>query len=487
MRGSNIEPRIPYDDLRQWMAEADRLGELRTVTGASWQEDIGLCAEAVLHADDGPAVLFDEVPGCAKGFRLLMNIFAGRRRNMTFGFPDELTKQELSNAYYDAYLRDPKIIPHQVVDDGPVFENIVTGEDVDLTVFPSPVWHENDGGRYIGTGCYSVTEDPDEKWLNLGTYRAMLHDKRSVGVLMVPGKHGHIHREKYFARGERMPLVMVLGGDPMAFFYGGFEAPYGVCELDIIGGIRGRPIKVVRGKITGLPFPADAEIVLEGYLDPNRREIEGPFAEWTGHYAGGASAAPVLEVEAIYHRNDPILLGVPPMGKGAEEMSRYRAVIRSAVLKQNILDAGVPDVRAVWCHEIGGARMLHGIAITQRYPGHARQAGHIAAQCRAAAYAGKFVVVVDDDVDVSNLEELIWAMITRSDPATSIDIIQGAWTSPADPRVTPEQRAAGDITNSRAVIDACRPYHWREQFPMVNAPSAEVARKAREKFGFLLE
>ncbi len=487
MRGSNIEPRIAYDDLRQWMAEADRLGELRTVTGASWQEDIGLCAEAVLHADDGPAVLFDEVPGCAKGFRLLMNIFAGRRRNMTFGFPDELTKQELSTAYYDAYLRDPKIIPHQVVDDGPVFDNIVTGEDVDLTVFPTPVWHEKDGGRYIGTGCYSVTEDPDEKWLNLGTYRAMLHDKRSVGVLMVPGKHGHIHREKYFARGERMPLVMVLGGDPMAFFYGGFEAPYGVCELDIIGGIRGRPIKVVRGKITGLPFPADAEIVLEGYLDPNRREIEGPFAEWTGHYAGGASAAPVLEVEALYHRNDPILLGVPPMGKGAEEMSRYRAVVRSAVLKKNILDAGVPDVRAVWCHEIGGARMLHGVAITQRYPGHARQAGHIAAQCRAAVYAGKFVVVVDDDVDVANLEELIWAMITRCDPATSIDIIQGAWTSPADPRLTPEQRAAGDITNSRAVIDACRPYHWREQFPMVNAPSAEVARKAREKFGFLLE
>ncbi len=487
MRGSNIEPRIAYDDLRQWMAEADRLGELRTVTGASWQEDIGLCAEAVLHADDGPAVLFDEVPGCAKGFRLLMNIFAGRRRNMTFGFPDELTKQELSTAYYDAYLRDPKIIPHEVVDDGPVFDNIVTGEDVDLTVFPTPVWHEKDGGRYIGTGCYSVTEDPDEKWLNLGTYRAMLHDKRSVGVLMVPGKHGHIHREKYFARGERMPLVMVLGGDPMAFFYGGFEAPYGVCELDIIGGIRGRPIKVVRGKITGLPFPADAEIVLEGYLDPNRREIEGPFAEWTGHYAGGASAAPVLEVEALYHRNDPILLGEPPMGKGAEDMSRYRAVVRSAVLKKNILDAGVPDVRAVWCHEIGGARMLHGVAITQRYPGHARQAGHIAAQCRAAVYAGKFVVVVDDDVDVANLEELIWAMITRCDPATSIDIIQGAWTSPADPRLTPEQRAAGDITNSRAVIDACRPYHWRDQFPMVNAPSAEVARKAREKFGFLLE
>jgi 4-hydroxy-3-polyprenylbenzoate decarboxylase len=486
MRGSNIEPRIPYDDLRQWIAEADRLGELRTVTGATWQEDIGLAAEAVLRADDGPAVLFDEVPGCAKGFRLLMNIFAGRRRNMTFGFPDHYTKQELSSAYFEAYLQDHKTIPHEVVDDGPVFENVLTGDDVDLNLFPAPIWHEKDGGRYIGTGCYSVTRDPDDNWLNLGTYRAMLHDRRTVGVLMVPGKHGHIHREKYFARGEKLPLVMVLGGDPMAFFYGGFEAPYGVCELDIIGGMRGHAVKVVEGPITGLPFPADAEIVLEGYVDIDRRVVEGPFGEWTGHYAGGATAAPVLEVEAIYHRNDPILLGVPPMGKGAEEMSRYRAVLRSAVLKQNMADAGVPDVSAVWCHEIGGARMLNGIAITQRYPGHATQAGHIASQCRAAAYGGKFIVVVDDDVDVTNLEELIWAMITRSDPATSIDIIHNAWASPADPRVTPAQRAAGDLTNSRAVIDACRPYHWRDRFPRANAPSIEAAKKAREKFGFLL-
>jgi 4-hydroxy-3-polyprenylbenzoate decarboxylase len=485
--GGNIAANIAYDDLRQWLVLAERLGEVRTVKGASWQEDIGLAAEAVLREEDGPCVVFDDIPGCPKGFRVLMNVFAGTRRNMTLGFPDHLTKLELSDAYREAYLSDQKLIPPEFVDHGPILENILMGDEIDVTRFPAPVWHELDGGRYIGTGTYSITMDPDDKWLNAGAYRAMVHDRKSVGCLMAAGHHGYIHREKYFARGEKMPVVMILGGDPIAFFYGGTEAPFGVFEMDIVGGLRGRPVKMVKGRITGLPFPADAEIVLEGYVHPDRREIEGPFGEWTGHYAGGANPIHVLDVEAIYHRNDPIILGVPPMGQGPDEMARYRAVLRSAMLKQNMQDAGVPDVAQVWCHEVGGSRMLHGVAIKQRYPGHARQAGQIAAQCRATAYASKYVIVVDDDVDVSNLEQLIWAMCVRSDPVESIDFIKGAWDSPADPRLPPEKRAMRDMTHSVAVIDACKPFHWLDKFPVTNAPSPAMLKKAREKFGYLME
>src|SRR6185437_16172134 len=100
--GSNITAKIPYDDLREWLDYAERLGEVRNIKGASWQEDIGLAAEAVLRAENGPCVVFDDIPGCAKGFRLLLNVFAGTRRNMTLGFPDHLTKGELSEAYRDA-------------------------------------------------------------------------------------------------------------------------------------------------------------------------------------------------------------------------------------------------------------------------------------------------------------------------------------------------------------------------------------------------
>ncbi|MEE2969178.1 MAG: UbiD family decarboxylase [Pseudomonadota bacterium] len=476
-----------YEDLREWLEEAEKLDELRIVKGASWQKDIGMAAEAVIKEDNGPAVLFDDVPGCSPGFRVLMNVFAGKRRNMTLGFPEELTKVELSDACYETFVKDRKTIPPKIVQDGPILENILTGDDIDLLKFPTPLWHVDDGGRYIGTGCYTVTRDPDSGWVNLGTYRAMIHDAKSVGVFMVTGKHGHQHREKYYAKGEPMPVVLVLGGEPLSFFAGSTEAPQGVSELEIVGGIRGKPIEVVEGRLTGLPFPANAEIAFEGFLHPGKVKKEGPFGEWTGYYASGAHPEPVLEVETVYHRNDPIIHGVPPMGGGSDEMGRYRAILRSAMLKDNMVAAGVPDVSAVWCHEVGSSRLLHGVAIKQRYPGHAKQAGHIALQCRATNYANRYVVVVDDDIDVSNLEELWWAILTRSDPATSIEVVKGAWTSPADPRLTPEQRANDDITNSRALIDACRPFHWRDQFPPVNAPTPEQARLAREEFGYLLE
>jgi len=485
--GSNVKGEIAYNDLREWLVYAERLGEVRHVTGANWQEDIGLAAEAILRAENGPCVVFEEIPGCPKGHRVLLNVFAGKRRNMTMGFPDHLSKSELSEAYRDAYLKEMRIIPHEIVADGPVLENVLEGDAIDVTKFPAPVWHEKDGGRYIGTGTYSITIDPEEKWLNAGAYRAQVHDAKTVGVIMAAGHHGYIHREKYFAKGEAMPVVMVLGGDPLAFFYGGMEAPYGVFELDIIGGLRGRPVKMVRGKVTGLPFPADAEIVLEGYISPDKRHMEGPFGEWTGHYAGGATMAPVLDIKAIYHRNDPILLGVPPMGAGPDEMARYRAVLRSATIKQNMANAGVPDVQQVWCHEVGGARMLHGVSIKQRYPGHAAQAGQIAAQCGASAYASKYVIVTDEDIDVTNLESLLWAMLTRTDPKDSIQFITGSWDSPADPRLSPEKRAVRNMTHSVAIIDACKPWHWRDQFPPSNTPSPEVAKKAREKFGHLLD
>lgn len=480
-------PHFAYEDLREWLACAEALGEVRTVRGASWQEDIGLAAEAVLRNDNGPCVVFDEVPGCPKGFRLLMNIFAGKRRNMTLGFPEHLSKSELSEAYRIAFLEKPRTIPHEIVEDGPVLANIMRGDDVDLFKFPAPIWHEKDGGRYIGTGTFSITRDPEENWLNAGAYRGQVHDRNSVGLLIAAGHHGDLHRQKYFARNEPMPIAMVLGADPLSFFYGGTEVPYGTFELDIVGGLRGRPVKMVRGEVTGLPFPANAEIVLEGYVTKDRQMLEGPFGEWTGHYAGGAAMRSVIDVKAIYHRDDPILLGVPPMGAGPDEMARYRAVLRSAMIKQNVTAAGVPDVQQVWSHEVGGSRLLHGISVKQRYPGHAVQAGHIAAQCGASAYASKYVIVVDEDVDVSNLDHLLWAMLTRSDPIESIQFIRGAWDSPADPRLPPDKRAVRDMTHSVAIIDACRPFHWRDKFPPTNSVSPEVARKARDRFGWLLD
>ena len=481
----NIGARLAYEDLRGWIAEAEKLGELKVVTGASWEKDIGMAAEVVLHSESAPCVVFDEVPGCAKGHRVLINFFSGKRRNMTMGFPTDLTKLELTDAVH-RHNAEITPIPHKIVADGPVFENILEGDDIDVTKFPTPKWHDYDGGRYIGTGSFNVTKDPDTGWVNVGTYRVMIHDEKSVGFYISPGKHGRVHRDKYMARNEPMPVCVVIGGDLMAFLMGCTEIPLGQCEYDVLGGYRGKAVECVTGKHTGLPFPANAEIVLEGFVEPGNVKEEGPFGEWTGYYGSKMRAEPVMDIKAIYHRNDPIILGCPPL-RPPDELARYRAVTRSAALKENIIKAGVPDVQGVWAHEVGTARMLLGISIKQRYPGHATQAGHVAAMCHLGAYAGKYIIVVDEDIDVSNLEELIWAMLTRSDPATSIDIIHDAWSTPLDPRIPPEEKEKGNFTNSRAIIDACRPFHWKDEFPPVNSPSPETMREAQEKWGYLCE
>jgi 4-hydroxy-3-polyprenylbenzoate decarboxylase len=482
----NIRPAFAYRDLREWLAEAERLGEVVNADNLDAEEEIGMASELVMHPDNAPCVVFDNIKGFPPGYRILVNFFGGKRQNMTLGLPTDLSKLEVSEMHYEHNFRNLAPVAHEIVEDGPVMQNVLRGEQVDLLKFPAPLWHPDDGGHYIGTGSYSVTVDPDTGWINLGTYRVMVHDGRHVGCYICPGKHGRVHRDKYEARGEPMPVCIVLGGDPLTFLAACTEMPGGMCEYDIVGAMRREPVRVIRGPVTGIPFPADAEIVIEGRVRFDLRWEEGPFGEWTGYFGSGVRDEPVMEVDAVYHRNDPILLGCPPQ-RPPDEMCRYRAVTRSAMLRANIERAGVPDVTAAWMHEVGNSRLLIGVAVRQRYPGHARQAGHVAATCHVGAFCGRYIIVVDDDIDVSNLEELVWALITRSDPATSIDIINNAWSTPLDPRIPPEKRAVGDFTSSRAIIDACRPFHWRDQFPAVNAPSAAEKRRAMEKFGHLLE
>jgi 4-hydroxy-3-polyprenylbenzoate decarboxylase len=130
--------------------------------------------------------------------------------------------------------------------------------------------------------------------------------------------------------------------------------------------------------------------------------------------------------------------------------------------------------------------MFTAVSIKQRYPGHATQAGQIASQCRLGAYAGKFVVVVDEDIDASDLGEVMWALCFRADPATDIDIISSAWSTGLDPLIHPDRKEDGDTTNSRAIINACRPFHWKDRFPKVNMPDPELWAKAKDKWGWLL-
>ena len=471
-----------YEDLRDWIAQARTLGEVRDVRGASWQEDIGRVTEMLHHTDDSPAVLFDDIPGYPTGYRILVNANATRRRlALTLGLPIDIERRPLMDEFLRLTESDRRV-PPRFVKDGPVFENVLRGEDIDVLKFPAPQWHPLDGGRYLGTGVCDVLKDPDSDWINVGTYRVQVQDRGHVSVYISPGKHGRQFRDEYFKRKQPCPIALVIGGEPLLFIASSLEIPYGVSEYDFAGAIRGQPYEVVKAPITGLPIPANAEIVIEGFLHHDRKAPEGPFGEWTGYYASGEREEPLLEVQALYHRNDPIILGVPP-NKPPYEPHRYREYLRSALLLRELQSAGIPGIVDAHCFGVGGCRLFLAVSIQQRYAGHARQAAHVAAMCRVGAYLGRIVVVVDDDVDVTDLNDVMWALLTRADPERSLDIIHRAWSGPLDPAIHPDQKGF----NSRLLIDATKPWEWRDKFPIAIGPDAKTRQETRKKWGWILQ
>lgn len=471
----------PPLDARQWLAGVNALGQLKVLEGVDWQENIGRITEMLHHTDESPAVLFDNIPGFPAGYRVLVNTFGARPRLAhTIGLRADIGVWDLVDEW-ERQLDSVKPLPVQVVDSGPITENVHEGEDVDLLEFPTPQWHPSDGGRYIGTGDGVITQDPDTSCINVGTYRVMLHDRNHAALYISPGKHGAIHRDKYFERGEPMPVVILVGMSPLQFLASSLEIPNGVNELEWVGGVLGSPVQCVRGRYTNLPIPASAEIAIEGFLHKNDARMEGPFGEWTGYYASASRMEPVVEVNAVYHRNDPILLGCPPE-KPPYEAHRYQQYLRSANLRREIRAAGVPDVVAAWTHSVGGCRLFNVVAIKQRYPGHSRQAGHVAAMCRQGAYLGRIVVVVDDDIDVTDLNEVMWAVVTRADPERDFDLIKRAWSGPLDPAIEPGKKGF----NSRIIIDATRPYEWRDKFPPAIGPEPKEKHLTRDRWGWIL-
>jgi 4-hydroxy-3-polyprenylbenzoate decarboxylase len=149
---------------------------------------------------------------------------------------------------------------------------------------------------------------------------------------------------------------------------------------------------------------------------------------------------------------------------------------------ERVESAGLPGVQGVWCHGTGGGRLFNVISIKQTYPGHSKQAAMLAANCHAGNYLGRYVIVVDEDIDPTNTFDIIWAISTRSDPVEDIDFIRRAWSGALDPR-----KKVGDNFNSRAIIDACRPFDWKDDFPPVAESSPELRDKTLQKWGHLLD
>jgi UbiD family decarboxylase len=474
-------------DLRAWLIEAEKAGELQDVRGAHWDLEIGALSQVNYRRSIPKALVFDDIPGYATGLRVLSGSVSNPRLlgsvlGMGWDHTDDTLMTELATGPGEWIQRAPDF-PATEAGDGPLLSNVVSKPDVDLLKFPVPRWHEGDGGRYIGTGCAVVTRDYDTGRINLGAYRMQVQDDgKSASVNIEAGKHGAQHLRRWFAAEGRAPIAVSLGQHPAYLVAAGVEVPADVSEYAYVGAMLGAPVKTIAGQVTGLPLPFDAEIALEGWVTPDNVRPEGPFGEWTGYYSGSREPILTIDVERVYHRDDPILLGAPP-GKPPHDYSYMRTVMKSALITDSLRRTGLPGLRGVWAHEVGGGRSLLIVSIEQRYPGHARQAAYLAAQLPNAAYMNRFTIVVDSDVNPRDLGEVMWAACGRCDPQTDIEIMKRTWGSRVDPLTLPGALAF----NSRAVIDACRPYERLSDFPVVAESSpdlvAEVSRRWPEVAG----
>jgi 4-hydroxy-3-polyprenylbenzoate decarboxylase len=468
-------------DLRDWLQVIEDLGELQVVEGADWNLEIGGISQLNYRRKPSAALLFDRIKDYPPGYRLLTgSMTSARRVGVTLRIGTDLNDQGLVEAIRGKPLEWEQNVPRYEpieVPSATFYENVVDGPEADLLRFPSPLWHEHDGGRYFGTGCIVITRDPEVGEVNAGAYRMQIRENGAITVNPVPGKHGWQHIQKWFEREGRAPIAVSFGHDPLLLMVGGIEVPTGMCELNYAGAMIGRPIEVVRGEVTGLPIPASSEIAIEGWVYKDRLLPEGPFGEWTGYYSASEYPIPEVEVARLYFRDDPILLGAPP-GRPPHDYSYMRTVLKSAMIHDTLVKTGIPDVRGVWADESGGGRLLIVVSIKQRYWGHSRQAAYVTSQCQPAAYMNRYVIVVDEDVDPTNLEDVMWAVCTRCDPAEDIEIMRKSWGGKVDPLLRDQRRPY----NTRAIIDACIPFDRIKEFPRVAEASPDLLRQIHSKW-----
>src|SRR5258707_3052971 len=470
-----------YKDLRGFIKQVDEIGALRRINGADPKFELGGITEVAAGTAECPALLFDRIKGYASGTRVFTNATTTpQRAALALGIDPGLKPLDALKAWMKKrQTLAPQ--PPVEVDKAPFLENTLRGRNVDLAKLPAPHWHRKDGGPYIGSGSIVIMRDPDGGWINASIYRVQVHGRNKVTIQSDhQGSHGAIIAKKYWDAGKPCPVAVVNGKDP-ALFIAGFEyLPDGQSEYDFAGSIKGAPIETIRGPLTGLPLPAQAEIILEGELLPPSKATlpEGPFGEFTGYYAADARPAPVMQVSAVHHRDDPILLGSPPM---KPPRFHFGLPFRAASMWSNLEMAGVTDVVGVWQHV---AQLMTVVAIRQRYAGHAKRAALIAA---ANSYMCRLVVVFDDDVDPSNLADVMWAVTTRCEPAEQIDIVRNAWSSALDPRIPDEANGSGITSRANAIIEAGRPLGCKDKYPPTSALTADEAREIADKWGGVLK
>jgi UbiD family decarboxylase len=376
-----------------------------------------------------PAPMFDNVEGVAPGFRLLgaAGALSSDRRHplarvaLSLGLSHNVTTRLLVEHVAQAHQRPPippKLIP---ADSAPCKQNILLGEQASLDRFPIPLVHQDDGGRYVNTWGIIVARTPDGRWTNWSISRIMMIDGRHMTGLVLPQQHIGVIWGEWEKIGEPMPFAVVQGGDPGVPMIGGMPIPADVDEGSFLGTLYGEPVEVVKCEIVDLEVPATAEVVIEGYLSVTRDATEGPYAEFHGYALPETSPEPVYTIEAITHRDNPIW-PVTSTGRPPDDSQIAPAVGVSAELLALLRNAGLP-ITTAWllvdtaCHWMiitvprNWSDVLPGTSTAE----FVHRIGELMSTNRVG-HMCPITYVLDDDIDPSNVSDVLWALGTRIHP-----------------------------------------------------------------------
>ena len=428
---------MPFEDLRQFLNLLEDKGDLlRVKKEVSTKYEI---AAYIRKTSDlqGPALLFEKVKGHETP--VAGGIFATRGRAL---MAMEATKEDALQKFLNG-LRNP--IPPKIVKKAPCQDVVVTGKSIDLYKLPIPIYSKKDNGPYITVGV-QISKDPENGTKNASIYRMQVKGKNKLGIM----SHAFQHLATQFSKAEAMnkPLdvAVAIGMDPVIPLATQAKVPYGFDELEIAGGIRGEAVEVVKCKTVDLEVPATSEIVIEGKVLPGIREPEGPFGEFTGYY-GKMENNPVVEVTAITHREKPIfqagLTGLPITENHVLKELPYEAMLYEELKKS------FPEVQNVHFPPAGGSQLLAIISLKQRYKGEAK---NVAVAALGSTSRPKYVIVVDDDIDIFDPVKVFWSIVFRAQPDEDFIIIPGVAGGPLDPSVREKE------VTSILGIDATRPF-----------------------------
>jgi 4-hydroxy-3-polyprenylbenzoate decarboxylase len=456
---------MAYRDFREYLTRLEEAGDLRRITSeVNWNEEVGAIILEGLKRRS-PALLFENIKDyrVTHGRRLVGNFIESiHRGRIALDIPTTTPVPEIVQIMRQRFRSPVKPV---VVFGGSCKEVVETEKDVNLLELPAPKIHHLDGGRYLMTWCNVITKDPESGWVNVGTYRGMVHDATSLGILCSATHHGSVHMRKWRSQGHRMmPMAVAMGVDPLSLICSGTSFPAGVNEFEMVGALRQAPVELTRCETIDLQVPAHAEIVLEGEitLDPSDFLPEGPFGEFTGHYVTlKDERRPVFHVRCVTHRQNPILTPkyVGPVSPTlVTEQNAFQGLASSAVTWNQLEDRGVEGLKGIRSAGPGGAITI--LSIKQSYYGHARQ---VASTLWGFSGGGKITIVVDDDVDISDLNKVMVAVANRVRPGEDVQVFRGFPGGGLDPSNHPDVLIRTDGTGNwdRLLIDATWPFDWQ--------------------------